>query len=745
MPETSLLLPRISNSRIKSGDPSSLTIEGQSSLPARGLFNPGASLVSGRNLPAHRHMKIRALTAGSHLGHPRMWAPEHKNKETVRAQTAGGHLSVDMSPVQNCSVNELIATITEKLNHSHTYVQQMFRNNDPKGQGTISREALTRILWNICGFLTTQQISTLLSRLHLSGHSSISFNGFKNCFQNNKVHNTEWITPSTAKHLQRSIEKQKFIQSNTDRTMNEKSWDLLLERVKKSESFKKYLPSCCLHSSGSVSFLQFKDALSSIGLVFTDDELAYIWMRIEKTTSAAVPTILLFSKLGLPFPDNTGEHVLNGKTSGRIEEIIRAIKEKLNEACLSMLQEFNQLNSSGTGLVSRSAFRLVLKNFNIPMRAVDMEHLLARFNLRRKDGMVDFSTFVGKIKSRSSLSFMQKMLENAEQRTQYDDSGAFKSPSEGLTALEAEWKLFQLCQGLFIRLLTHFRKSDGLGNGFINWEDFKEIIKKTMQIQLTEEQVNSLAVILRDRDANSVCYLNFLSLIQDRPTTCELKEEIERLSYLVKVHHRLDKIRYRKNFELELSRYTHAQTPRNLHELNSIIWNLLQNKFWHFCKVFISICRNEDCTADKEKLDAILLRMNVILLPEELEHLWYSLPISYPVEAISLQKLLSYFVNMRKPKGCGPKKENPVETIQTKLTTDIVKYWKETKSIMKDRDPNGTGQVSFTEMCAIFLALKLKVGPVEFDTLCQAFDLNENGNFHYIPFLTFYIKKNKDK
>ncbi|MEE6480045.1 hypothetical protein FKM82_012438 [Ascaphus truei] len=91
-----------------------------------------------------------------------------------------------------------------------------------------------------------------------------------------------------------------------------------------------------------------------------------------------------------------------------------------------------------------------------------------------------------------------------------------------------------------------------------------------MQIQLTEEQVNSLAVILRDRDANSVCYLNFLSLIQDRPTTCELKEEIERLSYLVKVHHRLDKIRYRKNFELELSRYTHAQTPRNLHEVSGL-------------------------------------------------------------------------------------------------------------------------------------------------------------------------------
>ncbi|KAM4676009.1 EF-hand calcium-binding domain-containing protein 6-like [Discoglossus pictus] len=665
---------------------------------------------------------------------------EHKikSKGNHRAQTAGGCLSVDTSVIQKYSVDELISMIKEKLNNSQTYMQQMFRNNDPKGQGTISREAVTRVLWNICGFLTTQQISSLLNRLKLSGHSSISFNDFKNCFQNNKIHNTEWINPSSAKHLQKSIEKQ-----NEAKMTKERSWDLLLETVKKSEPLQKYLPTSCLHSSGLVTFQQFKEAVKLMDLEYTDDEFANMWTRIGKTTNTAVPTSLLFTRLGLKFPGNKCRHILHGQRRERIEKIICAIKEKLNEASISLLQEFNRMSSSGTGLISRSAFRHALLSLNIPMSAVDIEHLLARFNLRRKDGMVDYSTFVDKLRSRSCLSLMQKMMENTEQWPQYDDGGAFKDHSKGLTALEAEWELFQLCQGLFLRLLTHFHKADSMGNGFVNCEDFKEIVEKTLRIPMTEDQVSSFVVVLEAQDFNSLSYIKFLSIIQDRPTTCELKEEISRLSSVIKVHHRMDKIRYWKSCEMDKSRYSNAQTPRTLQELQSVVWNLLQNTFWNFCKVFISICKTEDCTADKEKLDAILLRMNVVFLPEELDNLWHSLPLLYPVEAISLQKLLSHYVSMRKPKDYGPRKENLVETIQTKLAKDIIKSWREIKSIMKNRDPHGTGQVSFTEICAIFLALRLDVGPAEFDTLCQAFDINQDGSFHYIPFLKFYIRKNR--
>ncbi|XP_069829252.1 uncharacterized protein [Dendropsophus ebraccatus] len=691
MSETCLSLPRIIFSR-GNMDEASLIIEGQNQLHVRNQINCTQSLDGTRQRILPGEMKMRSVTTRSYTARPRLWASEERNvnKDSMRARTANGRLSAEMSVTQGYNVNELIAIIKEKLTNSHKYVHQMFCNNDPKGQGTISREALTRVLWNLCGFLTTKQINNLLNRLNLFGKSSISFEDFRVCFQD-KVHNTEWIKPNTAKHLQRNVEKPKCTAATDDSQNgdNDRAWRTLGEEASKSESLEKFLPPCCLCASGMITLEQFTTALKCMGVMFNEEELLNMWTRTENVTRSAIPAVFLYRKLGIKFPVNgKAGTISNDKIVKSFEEVIYSIKEKLNEACLSLVQEFSKMNTSRPGLINRSEVRLVLQKFNIPMTAVDLEHLLARFNrksrfnMRRKDGLVDFLCFVNKLKSRSRISFMKKMVEQAEQRQSSNVCGNSSSTREWVSAEEAEWLLFQLCQGPFIQLLAQFR-----------------------------------------------------------PSTFELKEEVEHLSSRIKVHHRIDKIRYHKNFEMDLSRYTHAQTPRNLPEIHLIVWDLLQHKFWQFCRTFINECRNDECSADKEKLDAVLFRMNHVLLPEELEILWHSLPITYPVESISLRKLLSYFVNMKRPKDLGNRRERPVETIQTRIAKDIIKYWKEIKSILRSRDPRGTGQVSFAEICSIFLTLQINVGPIEFDILCQACDLNLDGNFHYIPFLQFYTKK----
>ncbi|KAM3924797.1 uncharacterized protein RB166_008152 [Leptodactylus fuscus] len=726
-------------------DDTYLIIEGKNQHLPTNHTNCAQSLDSGGQNIVSGERKMRSVTARSYTSRPRLGASEEKNmnRNSVRAKTTKGRLSLEMSVTQGYSVDEIILIIKEKLSNSHKYIHQMFCNNDPKGQGTISREALTRILWNLCGFLTTQQINNLLNRLHLSGKSSISFDDFRNCFDN-KVCNKEWIKPNTAKHLQRNMGKQTCTDASKDSSSsdNDRAWRILGEEISKSGAIEKFLPPCCLCASGLITMEQFTATLKCMRVSFNDEELQNMWARTENVTRTAMPAVLLFRKLGLKFPGNDKDgSICNDKMNKSIVEVICTIKGKLNEACLSLVQEFNKMNSSRSGLISRSEFRLVLQKFNIPMTAVDLEHLLARFNMRRKDGLVDFLVFVKKLKSRSKLSFMKKMVEQAEQRQDSDIRGSSNGTREDLSAKEAEWLLFQLCQGPFIQLLARFRQADTLGNGRIYQDDFKEIIEKTIEMPLTTEQVKSFAVLLGDEGSTFLPFLKFIALIQDRPSTSELKEEVERLSTQIKVHYRMDKIRYRKNFEMDLSRYTHAQTRRKLPEIHLIVWDLLQHKFWQFCRSFIHECRNDDCSADKEKLDAVLIRMNCVLLPEELEALWYSLPITYPVESISLRKFLSYFVNMKRPKDCGVKRESPVETVQTRISRDIIKYWKEMKSVLRSRDPSGTGQVSFSEICSILLTLPINVGPIEFDILCQAFDLKQDGSFHYIPFLQFYTRK----
>ncbi|XP_040200258.1 uncharacterized protein LOC120932146 isoform X2 [Rana temporaria] len=607
MAETTALLPRIFFSRRDAGE-MSFIIEGQSRITTGNSCTQ--SLETGRKRYLPEEAKTRSLTPRAYTAKSRLWAPEHeKGKENMRAKTAGGRLSVDIATTQAYSVNEIISIIKEKLTNSHTYIYQMFRNNDPKGQGTISREALTRVLWNICGFLTTQQINNLLSRLNLSGHSSISFEDFKNCFQSNKAHNTEWIKPTAAKYLQRNVSKQKGTETNINNTCsdsdNDSMWKTLADRLKK-KSLKKFLPPSCLQPPGLITFQQFTEALRCTGIELSEDELVNLWTRTGNITSVALPTVLLLKKLGLTFQASPKDQCIWDAHMRRCTgEIIIAIKQKLNEACFLMLKEFSKMNSSRSSLTSRSEFRLVLQNFNIPMLAVDLEHLLARFNLRRKDGLVDYIAFVNKLKSRSRLSFMKRMLEETEERQKM---GTAEPSGEGLSAMEAERQLFHLCQGPFIQLLVRFNKADILGNGNVSQEEFKEIIENTIQVQLTPAHIKSFVALLGNQESNNISFMNFIAFLQDRPTTSELKEEIAVLSSLLTVHHRIDKIRYQKAFEMDLSRYTNAQSPRKLQELHLMVWDLLQQKFWQFCKVFISICKNDECSADKEKLDAIFFR-----------------------------------------------------------------------------------------------------------------------------------------
>ncbi|XP_066445385.1 uncharacterized protein [Eleutherodactylus coqui] len=239
-----------------------------------------------------------------------------------------------------------------------------------------------------------------------------------------------------------------------------------------------------------------------------------------------------------------------------------------------------------------------------------VEMKVSRFNLRRKDGLVDFPAFVNKLKSRSKLSFMKRMVDQAEQRQGSNISGT----SEGFLAEEAEWLLFQLCQGPFIHLLAQFRKchmvtskwcflgnaenyakceADALGNGCIHHNDFKEIVEKTIQTPVTPEQVRSFAVLLGEEGSTFLPFIKFIALIQDRPSTFELKEEVDRLSSLTKVYHRMDSILTNPFQNFFYNGSYHAQTPRKLSEKNAMLY--LQS----FCIVNWILCLQKDIAASQ--------------------------------------------------------------------------------------------------------------------------------------------------
>lgn len=54
--------------------------------------------------------------------------------------------------------------IREKLTTGFHGLQQLFRANDPQGNGTVSKVALSRILYHLVGYLTRDEVQNFLKR-----------------------------------------------------------------------------------------------------------------------------------------------------------------------------------------------------------------------------------------------------------------------------------------------------------------------------------------------------------------------------------------------------------------------------------------------------------------------------------------------------------------------------------------------------------------------------------------------------
>ncbi|XP_015207336.2 EF-hand calcium-binding domain-containing protein 6-like isoform X2 [Lepisosteus oculatus] len=715
----SVSLPNIHQSPLRAGGPPALRVRGENHVAGKGttqdsVWNCG-------------DVGLRASTAPAHVVHTRATWPPGNASKSVRANTALGRLSAELWPRKQHTVDEIIVLITEKLRSRLRSVQQLFRANDPNGDGRVSR-------------------------LGLAGHNSISFEDFAACFPLRKKQQNEWFSPTTAKPPGYVQTERKPVDSHAEKMTSQDSeriWALIKERVHNRDfSVEKHLPSSCLQPGGMITAEQLQVFLTSMGLLVSEEEFSRLWAGIKKNGPEHISTDSLIRQLGInpqvkpvkseqPCKSKTvWQRSTPALTDSSFEEIVTNLRAKLNESCLSVLHTFAQCDREKTGLVTRSAFRQALAQLSIPMGAIDLEHLLARFALRSTDGMVNYERLVEKLVSRSPLSMFNHNLESLK-------AGDCGGSQEGLTASQAETRLLELCHGLLLRLTAALRKADQVGDGNVRREHFKEILEKHFQLQLTEDQLGSVVSVIGDPESNLIPYNKFLLLFQERPSTSELKEEVERRSTLI--HVRFDRLRYNESFRAEWCRFSHAQKMRPLQELLTLVQRLLQDKFRLFCKVFISVCNNDECTADKEKLDSILQKMNIILLPLELGKLWYSLPISYPAEAISLRKFVLYFSKMKKIKDMGPTEEDPVTLIQGKLRSRVVKQWRQIKAILRASDPGGSGKVTLRVIYALFLTLKFNIRPAEIDRLCQAFDLDSDGHFHYIPFLRFYISTDKDK
>ncbi|KAL3881789.1 hypothetical protein ACJMK2_028182, partial [Sinanodonta woodiana] len=297
-------LPVIQHPMSRMGDAQDLNIRGSSSIAIR-RENTVVTIRSGRaevgnNNGAQNHMRKSVPERIV------QWPPEYTLGPDKSKQKKQDAVTI---PKNTDEVREMIK---DKLTTGFYGLRHLFRSNDPTGQGNVSREALLRILYTLCGYIPTDQYNKLLKMLNLDGRPTISFDAFVSCFRDNETVRREWVS-SVAQIAMDEMNKRKHpeellrsfdIMTHDPYTSGPFS-DAIFRAKCRSRKFdaKKIFPESCFDPNGMILPPQLREAYAQLGIFMHDIDFERLWQRYDKEGTGAIRASFFFKLMGL---DNEG-------------------------------------------------------------------------------------------------------------------------------------------------------------------------------------------------------------------------------------------------------------------------------------------------------------------------------------------------------------------------------------------------------------------------------------------------------
>ncbi|KAK3602964.1 hypothetical protein CHS0354_016772 [Potamilus streckersoni] len=306
-------LPVIQHPMSRMGDAQDLNIRGSSSIAIRRehtvvTIRSGRAEV-GNDHGAHNHMRKsvpeRIL----------QWPPGTpsdelcivgKNEYTLGPEKSKQKKQDAVTIPKN--THEVREMIKDKLTTGYYGLRHLFRSNDPTGLGNVSREALLRILYTLCGYIPTDQYNKLLKMLNLDGRPTISFDAFVSCFKDNETVKREWVS-SVAQIAMDEMNKRKHpeemlrsfdIMTHDPYTSGPFS-DAIFRAKCRSRKFdaKKIFPESCFDPNGMILPPQLREAYAQLGIFMHDIDFERLWQRYDKDGTGAIRTSFFFKLMGL--------------------------------------------------------------------------------------------------------------------------------------------------------------------------------------------------------------------------------------------------------------------------------------------------------------------------------------------------------------------------------------------------------------------------------------------------------------
>lgn len=664
-------------------------------------------------------------------------------------------------------IDELEASLKQKIKGSYFEIRKRFRDNDPEQKGNVSREALHRILVTILNVNLSQNIfNRLMERIGLKDKQMINYSEFFSYFRDGPEPNDYpgWMDPVQRQWQDKAVMSSSQVHSNLKEKAKQRFLDIA-----------DLIPQINPGGSGRIMKPEFKQMLNKLMFYMEDSEFEKLWKKYDPANSGTISAENFLKTLGITMQEN-GENgrlspIAEGQSSRtprkkEIErkqslDIERWLKNKFREGCLSMKEGFEERDAKNNGLVSFDDFLEVLSKYGLKLEKKLLSAFLSRCSVKPQRDGVPYKEFLHRFQDRSEGGMTHSILNSKKHRVGERPT----SPGNVSTMSGIEVQLMNMFQRDFLSLLGTLKSIDKHNTNVISQEEFRAAIESRFNLTLRDDQYESFLDRLPLEEDGNVKYAEFLQFFDTKGMAASLfggkKGDAVAAPQPVSSVPKQVVAPQTDLFVVDEEPEDYTSRRRATEELFNVIKDLLTRRFQDVERGFQELDESNTKRITQELMFQLLQRFD--LKPEisrgEIRDIWKTF-ITNTDKTLDYLQFVRHFGFSQQSAHFPNAKVNPprkgdadfmirsrklncaADMLQDSLRSKIDYMWEELRKEFVAMDPYGTGYVGREEFKDVLTELCVHLSEFEAKQLCDKFEIRQDGRVSYIEFLKpFALKK----
>ncbi|XP_072001466.1 EF-hand calcium-binding domain-containing protein 6 isoform X4 [Engystomops pustulosus] len=444
--------------------------------------------------------------------------------------------------VQNLNPQKILVKLKESVKNSQEELHKAFSAFDKDDTGTIKPSELHRILDSFCFKLTDKQFKYVLSKLALNESRTIDWKSF--------LHNFSTFTVEPVSTWVERVEWATRPRSSQELTMRDIVAHIQEVMAARFYSITKELFHIDYSGINVISKEDFREFFLKNFMLLTDDQFELLWNILPlnpygnlkyhdflKMFSSEVPTT------PVPLPRNAEPNyksessVTQGRTSVtrrpktapsnlnkpptppqrphtaaprptpmvNCEHVENKLRSKISKCWEDVHRAFRDKDQEKEGQVTSANFSAVLRQFNVDVTEEELETLALKYDLRN-DGKVSYSDFLRNVTLGTTPPKNALLQRMKLQKPRIPMSTGLFGPN----FLDAMLRIQPKILNNWRPMRRTFQSYDETRSGYINIQDFKQVLRK-FGANLSEDEFFHILGYF-DKDFKSkISYNDFLS------------------------------------------------------------------------------------------------------------------------------------------------------------------------------------------------------------------------------------------